>query len=166
MTGHVDVSLSPVDQAQPGLARGQALRPLTRHFNQDQMNAFSWAGKGYANVHTSQQKARASGLDRTIVQAQQQTGILTELLTSFFGAAMYQDAELDVRFVNPAFIGDHLTAGGAVLGEQATEDGGRRLELEVWIDNQDGHRTVLGWASARLDAVTPGPAPLLGTERS
>jgi acyl dehydratase len=163
VTGHIDVSLPRADRATPGLRSGQALPTLTRHFTQDQMNAFSWAGKGYTNVHTSLERAHGAGLDRTIVQAQQQTGILIELLTSFFGAGIYHGAELDLRFVNPAFAGDLLTAGGAVLGEQDTADG-RSLLLEVWIDNQDGRRTTLGWASARLDAVTPGPTPLLGTE--
>ena len=161
VSGYVDESLSRVDRAAAGLGTGQPLVTLTRHFTQDQMNTFSWAGKGFANVHTSLDKAAASGLDHTIVQAQQQTGILVELLTSFFGAAMFQGAELDLRFVSPAFVGDRLTAGGAVVSETGAKDG-RRLELEVWIDNEDGRRTALGWASARLDAVTPGPTPLLG----
>jgi acyl dehydratase len=160
VTGLVDPDIPTADHAGAGLRRGQPLPTLHRTFNQDQMNAFSWAGKGYTNVHTSIERARASSLDRTIVQAQQQTGILVELLTSFFGAAVYRGAELDLRFVNPAFVGDRLTAGGAVLGEQTTDDG-HRLELEVWIDRDDGRRTALGWASALLDEVTAGPRPLL-----
>lgn len=163
VTGFVDADLPPAHHASHGLRRGQQLPTLTRTFHQDQMNAFSWAGKGFANVHTSIEKAMASGLDRTIVQAQQQTGILVELLTSFVGAAVYRGAELDLRFVNPAFVGERLTAGGAVLGERHSEHG-RRLEVEVWIDKQDGTRTALGWASALLDEVTPGPTPLLEVE--
>jgi acyl dehydratase len=77
-------------------------------------------------------------------------------MTSFFGASWFTSGELDLRYVRPAFAGDTLTVGGAILGRR---DG--RLELEVWVRNDDGQSTALGWASAELTGVTPGPSPLL-----
>ncbi len=160
VTGYVDERVPPMDRAEPGLPVGTALTTLTRSFTQDQMNTFSWAGRGYANVHTSLDRARKAGLDRTLVQAQQQVGLLVERLTFFFGTAMFTGAELDLRFVAPAFVGEPLTAGGAVHRE-LDDRVGRRLELEVWVTNEQGQRTALGWASAYLDRVTPGPKTLI-----
>jgi len=149
--------LAVAEQAAPGLPEGTPVRGPRRAFTQDQMDVFSWAGHGYSNVHTSMAKAAESGLDKTIVQAQQQTGLIVETMVNFFGAAWFTSGELDLRFVNPTFVGEALTVHAAVLGER---DG--RLELEVWTVKDDGTRTALGWASAALGEVTPGPRQLLG----
>ncbi|GAB3570791.1 hypothetical protein GCM10027445_24950 [Amycolatopsis endophytica] len=149
--------LPAAERAAAGLAEGTPVYGPRRAFTQDQMDVFSWAGQGYSNVHTSMEKAARSGLDRTIVQAQQQTGLIVETMVRFFGASWFTSGDLDLRFVNPTFVGEALTVHGAVLGER---DG--RLELEVWTTKDDGTRTALGWASAALDGVTAGPSPLLG----
>jgi acyl dehydratase len=154
--GEVLAGAGPAPRAVPGLAAGTPVAPLTRRFDQDQMNTFSWAGRGFANVHTSLARARESNVDRTIVQAQQQTGAIVTAMTRFFGASWFTSGSLDLRFVHPAYRGDELTVAGAVSAEA-----GDRLELEVWIDKADGTRTALGWASARLPEVSPGPVPLL-----
>jgi len=148
--------LAVATQAASGLEPLTPLPTLSRSFDQDQMMVFSWAGKGYSNVHTSRERAEASGLDRTIVQAQQQTGLIVEAMTSFFGAAWFTSGHLDLRFVGPAFVGDLLTVHGAVAGGT---DG--RLEIEVWIAKESGQKTALGWASGELAGVTPGPSQLL-----
>ena len=100
--------------------------------------------------------AAASSLPRTIVQAQQQTGLIVANLVDVFGASWFTTGELDLRFVSPAFVGDVLTTTGAVVGES---DG--RLEVEVWIDKADGTRTAVGWASAEITEDHARPTPLL-----
>ncbi|MEU6643464.1 MaoC family dehydratase [Saccharomonospora sp. NPDC046836] len=154
--GTVDASLPVVGRARLDVPEHAAIPSRTTTFTQDQMSVFSWAGRGYANVHTHSDKAAASGLDRTIVQAQQQTGLIIANLVEVFGATFFTSGELDLRFVSPAFVGEELTTSGAVVG---VTDG--RLELEVWVDKADGTRTALGWASARVDDDPARPAPLL-----
>lgn len=154
--GTVDAQLPVVDRARLNAPVGAAIPTRTTSFTQDQMSVFSWAGRGYANVHTHREKAAASGLDRTIVQAQQQTGILVANAVDFFGASFFTTGELDLRFVAPAFVDETLIAGGAVSAVD-----GDRLELEVWIDKADGIRTALGWASAMVTGDDARPVPLL-----
>jgi acyl dehydratase len=154
--GRADPGLPVAERAQAQLSPGTPIAALTGSFDQDQMSTFSWAGRGYSNVHTSLEKAAKAGLDQTIVQAQQQTGLLVQAMVSFFGAAWFKGGELDLRFVAPLFVDEEVTTGGAVLGDH---DG--RLELEVWAQKNDGTRTALGWASADLDGVTAGPVQLL-----
>lgn len=142
--------------ARPGLAKRAPLPTRRAQFTQDQMSVFSWAGRGYENVHTSREKAAAAGLDRTIVQAQQQTGLIVANLIDLFGTTWFTSGDLDLRFVSPAFVGDTLTTSGAVIDER---DG--RLEVEVWIDNQEGTKTAVGWASAEISEDLTRPRALL-----
>ncbi|SDH99903.1 Acyl dehydratase [Agrococcus jejuensis] len=154
--GTVDASAPMAERAAHGLPERAALPSRTTTFTQDQMSVFSWAGRGFANVHTSVEKAAQSGLDRTIVQAQQQTGHVLANLVDVFGASWFTSGDLDLRFVSPAFVGDALTTSGAVLGET---DG--RLEVEVWVEKADGTRTAVGWASAAIDDDDRRPASIL-----
>ncbi len=154
--GAVDEAVAAITVARHGLPARAGLPRRSTTFTQDQMSVFSWAGRGFANVHTSPEKAAASSLPRTIVQAQQQTGLIVANLVDVFGASWFTTGELDLRFVSPAFVGDVLTTTGAVVGES---DG--RLEVEVWIDKADGTRTAVGWASAEITEDHARPTPLL-----
>ncbi|MFJ9623267.1 hypothetical protein [Streptomyces sp. NPDC101181] len=154
--GTVDSTVPATEFARLDAVPRSAIRTRSTVFTQDQMSVFSWAGRGYANVHTHAEKAAASGLDRTIVQAQQQTGLIVANLVDVFGKSFFTSGELDLRFVSPAFVGERLTAGGAVRGTD-----GDRLELEVWMDKADGTRTALGWASATVDNDPSRPTPLV-----
>lgn len=154
--GTIDSEVEMIRVARPGLPERAPLPSRTISFSQDQMSVFSWAGRGYQNVHTNYEKATAAGLDRTIVQAQQQTGLTVSNLVDVFGASWFTTGELDLRFLSPAFVGDVLTTSGAVIGE---EDG--RLEVEVWIENQAGIKTAVGWASAKHSEDTARPVALL-----
>jgi acyl dehydratase len=149
VTCEVDSSLAPAQSARGGLAPRTAVAPLTKQVTQEQMYVFSWGGRGYRNVHTDRERAAASGLDRTLVQAQQQVAFVTEAMTRFFGPSWLTSGELDMRFVSPAFVGDHLTVHGAVLGGKESREG-PGLELEVWVEREVGSTTGVGWATAAL----------------
>jgi acyl dehydratase len=139
-----------VERARRELPARTPIPPLTKHVTQEQMCIFSWGARGYSNVHTDLRRAAESGLDRTLIQAQQQTVFVTEAMTNFFGPAWLVGGRLDLRFVSPAFGGERLTIAGAVLGELET-DGGPGLELEVWVRREDGTPTAIGWATSPLD---------------
>ena len=155
--GTTDPSHPTVERAAHGLPERAPVAGRTGAFSQDQMYVFSWGGRGYSNVHTSTEKAAASGVDRTIVQAQQQTGLIVSSMVDLFGATWFTTGELDLRFISPVFVGDTLTVSGAVVGEQEG-----RLEVEVWITKADGTRTAVGWASAEIGDDDARPVPLLG----
>jgi acyl dehydratase len=153
--GTVDDTLPVVTTAAAGSPPRAALPSRRTRFSQDQMAVFSWAGRGFANVHTSPEKAAQSGLDRTIVQAQQQTGFVLANVVDVFGASWFTTGDLDLRFVSPAYVGEELTTSGAVVGET---DG--RLEVEVWVEKADGTRTAVGWASAEISDDRARPTTL------
>ncbi|MFV0425685.1 MAG: MaoC family dehydratase N-terminal domain-containing protein [Beutenbergiaceae bacterium] len=153
----IDDSHPTASWAESGIAERTGLPSQHRHFSQDQMNVFSWLAHGYRNVHTDLAKARQSGAERTIVQALQQTGIIVDVLVDFFGASWFTTGSLDLRYINPAYCEEELTARACVIGER---DG--MLELEVWVEGAAGQKKVVGWASAQIPEVDPDrPRPLL-----
>ncbi len=151
-----DRSLPMLTRAKRGAPIGSPVAGLSRHFTQDQMNTFSWLAHGYRNVHTDIRRARDSGVDRTIVQALQQTGLIAEAMVAYFGASWFTSGELDLRYTHPAYCAEELTVRAALVGEA---DGVQ--ELEVWIDAADESRTALGWARARVDEDLRRPRSLL-----
>jgi len=154
----IDESLPVATRAAVGIPERTGLPPVVRHFTQDQMNTYSWLAEGYRNVHTDHGRARDSGSERTVVQALQQTGLVVDAMVDFFGPTWFTTGALDLRYVNPAYCGERLTARAAVLG--LADDG--RLELEVWVEKDGGERTVLGWARAEIGQEASRPVQLLG----
>jgi acyl dehydratase len=149
VTRELAAGVAPVERARPGLAARTPIPSLTKHVTQAQMYIFSWGGQGYRNQHTHPEIAKATGLDRTLVQAQQQVSFIAEAMTRFFGPRWLTSGRLDLRAISPAFVEDRLTVGGAVLGDVETEHG-PGVELEVWVKRADGTPTVIGWATAAL----------------
>ncbi|KRC51981.1 dehydratase [Leifsonia sp. Root227] len=151
-----DLSLPTLSSAKTGATVGSPVAGLSRHFTQDQMNVFSWLSRGYRNVHTDISRARDSGVDRTIVQALQQTGLIAEAMVAYFGPTWFTSGELDLRYTHPAFCDEQLSVNAVLVGES---DGIQ--ELEVWIDSDGGARTALGWAKARVTEDVRRPEPLI-----
>lgn len=143
------LAVAPVARATLGIPQRTPIVPLAKVVSQEQMFVFSWGDRGFHNVHTDPQAAAELGLSSTLVQAQQQTSIIAEAMTRFFGPAFFTSGELDLRFISPAFPGEELVVEGAVLGPVETR-GGAGLEVEVWVRRPDGTKTAVGWASAAL----------------
>lgn len=147
VTGEYRRDIEPVSKAQLGLKPRTPIAPLVKQVTHEQMAVFSGIGKHRKNIHTSIEVARAGGLDRTLAQGMMETCYLTEMLASFFGPSWYTSGWERMKFISPVYDGDTVTARGAVL-EETEDDGGTRLNLEIWVENQDGKMTAAGWASA------------------
>jgi acyl dehydratase len=117
--------------------------------HQDQMSVFSNIDAFWRSIHTDEQAARRTGSDRTIAQGLMEAVYLAEMGESFFGEAWGTTGWVATSFLAPVFAGDQLACKGVVLPPEAREDPAR-LELEVWIENQDGVKTAVGWIGARV----------------
>lgn len=149
---------APVSRAALGIAPRTPIKSLARVVTQEQMHVFSWGDRGFKNVHTDLDAAAERGLNSTLVQAQQQTSIIAEAMTRFFGAGFMTSGELDLGFISPAYPGEELVVEGAVLGDIETREG-PGIEVEIWVRRPDGTKTGIGWASAAISAL-PSPAPV------
>jgi len=149
VTGEYQKDVAPAPQARRGLVPGTPLVPLHKQPLQDQIAVFSMIRKHFRNIHTDIDVARRAGLRDTLAQGQMETVYLTELLTSFFGAAWFTTGWQKVKFLRPVYCGDKLTARGVVCGERH-EGPDTVLDLEIWVENETGEMTAAGWASGRV----------------
>ena len=147
VTGEYDKSIPEAAKAYADIAIGTPIAPLRKVTTPEQTMIFSNAGRYVKNTHTDLEVARKAGLDRLLVQGQQQVGYLTEMLTNFFGASWFVSGYEKVKFIRPVLVGETLVSRGKVVGK--TEENGKvRLELEIWNENSKGELTAVGWANA------------------
>lgn len=140
----------PAEQARADLEPETPIAPLVKHVTQEQMSIFSKAGEYSKNFHTDLDRAREAGLRLPVAQGQQLVGYLTEMLTNFFGATWFTSGWEKLKFIHPVYAGETVTAHGIVTG-MVEENEGARLELEIWVENGDGVKAAVGWASAVVD---------------
>ena len=138
---------APAERAAADLPGRTPVTPAATRISQEQMYVFSWGGRGFSNIHTDAAGARKVGMDRTVAQAMQQVGYLSRMCTAFYGPSFVTGGNLSVKFINPFYVDDLVTARGAVLGP-VDHDGDRHLETEVWVANEAGLKTAVGWAHA------------------
>jgi acyl dehydratase len=115
--------------------------------HQDQMSVFSNVQSFWRNLHTDLDTARAAGFETTLAQGLMETMYVSELGTSLFGASWFTTGWSQMIFVGPVAPGDTLDLKGVVTGHVEAESG-TRVELEAWIENQEGVKTLVGWLSA------------------
>lgn len=148
VTGESDESLPPAARWSDDLERRRPLAGLTKTVHQSQMSVFSNVGEFWHTIHTDIAVAKAAGSDRTIAQGIMETMYVAEFAGSFFGPAWQTSGWSSMTFLAAVHAGDTLSLGGAVLAPDEREDPDR-AEAEVWIDNQDGDTTLVGWIAAR-----------------
>jgi 3-hydroxybutyryl-CoA dehydratase len=54
---------------------------------------------------------------------------------------------MSVSFIKPVVVGDTLTVRGRVKSRESESGGRVRVTVEVWCENQDGVKTMVGTAS-------------------
>ena len=123
---------------------GQELPPLVKEIPQRRIDAYSGVRPNY--IHSDEAFARTKGFRAPLAQAMMSTAYVSELMTRFVGAGFVQGGTMSMTFVKPVLAGDRLTVHGVVKDRQP-ESGRTRVVVEVWCENQDGVKTMVGTAS-------------------
>ena len=123
---------------------GEELPPLTKTVQQRQIDCFS--GVRPHSIHTDPEWARQKGFRAPLVQAMMSTAYVSQLMTQFAGAGFVKGGRMSVSFIKPVIVGETLTVRGRVKSREP--EGDRvRVTVEVWCENQDGVKTMVGTAS-------------------
>ena len=112
-----------------------------------QLVKYAGASGDYNLIHTDDETARAVGLEGVIAHGMLSMAFLGEYLCWLAGPESVR--RVSVRFVEMVRPGDILTCRGRVK-ERTTADGGMRLELEVWTENQRAERVTVGEAEVHV----------------
>jgi len=123
---------------------GAELPPLTKTIQQRQIDCYS--GVRPNSIHTDPEWARRKGFRAPLAQAMMSTAYVSQLMTQFVGEGFVKGGKMSVSFVKPVIVGDTLTVRGRVKSRES--EGDRvRVTVEVWCENQDGVKTMIGTAS-------------------
>jgi len=123
---------------------GDELPPLTKTIVQRQIDCFS--GVRPHSIHTDPDWASKKGFRAPLVQAMMSTGYVSQLMMQFAGAGFVKGGAMSVSFIKPVYAGETLTVRGRVRSRQP-EGNATRVTVEVWCENQDGVKTMVGTAS-------------------
>jgi hypothetical protein len=95
--------------------------------------------------HCDYEAAHATGTPAPIANGGQVALVLGELFIKFFREG-YIGGTLSFNLIRPVQIDDVLTAKGVITGKRP-EDDRIRIELDVWLENQNGDKVLVGKAS-------------------
>ena len=130
------------------LDRGSDLPDLRKPpITKVQLLKYAGASGDYNLIHTDDETARSVGLDGVIAHGMLSMAFLGEYLCWLAGPESVR--RLSVRFVAMVVPGDALTCRGRVK-ERTTGNAGRRLQLEVWAENQRAERVTFGDAEVQM----------------
>lgn len=130
---------------------GQELPTLVKEISQRQIDAYS--GVKPRSIHSDEAFARAKGFRAPLAQGMMSTAYVSELMTKFLGSGFVKGGSISVAFTKPVYVGDRLTVHG-VVKELRPENGATRVVVDVWCENQDHEKTMVGTASG----LDPRPA--------
>jgi acyl dehydratase len=110
---------------------------------------FDAPGWPQKNLHTDLEAAKDAGLATVIASGTQFEGYLVSLLMDLFDNHWLRGGQLDVKITRSVRVGETLQAYARLEGREAF-DGGTRIALGVWCENQDGHQVLVGSAVGPL----------------
>jgi acyl dehydratase len=126
---------------------GHELTTLVKDVSQRKIDAYS--GVRPFSIHTDPEWAKKKGFPAPLAQGMMSTAYVSELMTRFVGAGFVRGGTMSMAFIKPVFAGDRLTAHG-VVRDKRPENGGTRVVVEVWCENQHGEKTAVGTASGLI----------------
>ncbi len=136
---------------------GATLEPLVKTFSMDMMTEFEkvyWLARGvgddYRGFHSDTGAAQTAGLREPIASAHITISFFHDLLNKFFGHDWVRGGTLNVKFIRPIVAGDTVSYKG-IVKDKIPEHGRTRLILDLWTENQEGHRTTVATASGMVD---------------
>jgi len=98
---------------------------------------------------TDDEAARQEGLPGMILPGNMSLGILTRLVTDWLGSGGGRLTRIGTTYRQPVQPDHTLTLQGFITHTNSED---RTAELDVWIENEDAERLVIGTATVRFPA--------------
>jgi acyl dehydratase len=133
----------PRDTDTPAI--GEALPSVEKEMHLVLMKMRSWGG--HNAIHWDPALAEHRGFTRPIAAGQMTSASLAEMCVDYFGPIFFRDARIACRFVKPVYAGDTVRTHGHVRAVEG-RDGRARIYVDLWAENQDAEKVVVGNAES------------------
>ena len=127
------------------VSEGDEIGPITRLLSKDEVRAYARACNVYFPRFTDDEGARQEGLPGMITPGNMSMGLLATLIESWAGAGALR--RLGTTFRGLVLPDRTIRLCGAVTQK---DDEARTVELDVWLESDEGERLVIGTASVKL----------------
>ena len=130
---------------------GYEPRAVVKAITTEKMYAFSARHGGLLenSVHTNRQVAKVLGFPNVICQGNMMLNYISEMLFKVYREHWIQHSKASVAYVKSVFPGDTLSAKG-VVKEKEVANSATRLKLDVWVENKEGEKVVIGNAEVTI----------------
>jgi acyl dehydratase len=123
---------------------GDPLGPVHVFVSKDQTRKFAQTSGFNAPRFTDDEGARKEGLPGMILPGNMSLGLLTKLVTDWIGSSSARLARIGTTYRQPVQPDHTLTLQGFVTHIHQDE---RTVELDVWLENEEAERLVIGTAT-------------------
>ena len=131
----------------------ETLPVITKHITQESINLFESCGiLNRANIHNDPElAARRLGTNYAIASGRMSIAFCTEAMRKFVGADdFHRSGNVNLKFLRPVKDGDTVTVHGQLINREAQDDGSTLVTIDVYCENQNGDKTAVGQASAKV----------------
>ena len=101
-------------------------------------------------IHVDPEFAAGSHFGRTVAHGMMVAAAISEMMTVAFREDWAHGGKLKIRFRNPVFPGETVTAFGKVKAIE-TGDGARAVTCTVGVRNEGGEPAITGEAVVRIE---------------
>ena len=126
------------------IPEGERFGGLTRKITLEMCGEFF---HGDANYHTDKKQSEALGFRDVVVGGRMTLAYTAHLLEEHFGDAWWDSGRLDLKFTNPTWPNDVVTAQGVDTGPAGDGNGDDRHGAFVWLEKADGTVVLIAQAS-------------------
>ena len=126
------------------VASGRDLEPA--ELTMDEHRCWLFSGPK-ANYHNDREEARKLGFPNIVVQGMLSTCLVSRVMQQAFGMGWLEGGRMSVKLTSVVWVDERLRCHARVR-ETAPEGTRERAHCDVWVEKDDGTRSLIGGASA------------------
>ena len=125
---------------------GDDIPPLYKQMTQEMINRWADAVEDHNPLHVDPEYAKKTKFKSTIAHGPLVISYISEMMNNWLGIGWIEGGKLlNIKFNAPVKPGDKITIGGRVKEKRVIETE-NIVETEVFVENQDGIKAVVGTA--------------------
>jgi acyl dehydratase len=131
------------------IEEGDELPGIDMFLSKDQVRQYARTANMYVPRFTDDEGARAEGLPGMIAPGVMSMGLLVRMISDWNRAALIQ--RIGTTFRSPVLPDRNVHLRGAVTQKNEAD---HTVECDIWLENDDGERWVIGTATAVVPTRT------------
>jgi acyl dehydratase len=124
---------------------GDPIPSQTFHVTREMIDAFGDIANDHNPVHFDDEFARSRGFAGAIAHGSISASFLIEMLGSWLDDWPLDRDSIDISFVAPVLVNDHVTARGTIASVGAEE-----MQCDIWCENAAQKKVIAGTARISL----------------